>query len=172
MATSKSETAEIIAELSKLYPGAFTIDPSRVRPLAIGVKEVLLQRCKLSPKGVGDALRHYTGSRSYLKATVEGAVRIDLDGHPVGIVTMRQAENAQRRLANVAERLPAKPNPATTKAVAKPQLVTKGGTSNNSAMKGTTAAPILSAPQTEPRRLGLADLKRAAAARRTVPLAS
>jgi sRNA-binding protein len=53
MATSKTKTAEIIAELAELYPGAFSTDSSLVRPLAIGLKEMLLQQCKLSPKSIG-----------------------------------------------------------------------------------------------------------------------
>src|SRR5260370_12110404 len=86
--TNKTETAEIIAELAELYPGAFSTDPSLVRPLANGVREMLLLQCKLSPKTIGDALRRYTGTTGNLKATVEAAARADRDGQPAGTGTM------------------------------------------------------------------------------------
>jgi ProP effector len=135
MATNKTETAEIIAELAELYPGAFSTDPSLVRPLAIGVKEMLLQQCKLSPKSIGDALRRYTGSTGYLKATVEGAARVDLDGQAAGTVTMCQAEHAQRRLAKIAERVTIKPK-ATTLAAAKPAGAAKGSVNDEAGREG------------------------------------
>jgi len=192
MATSKTEAAEIITELTKLYPKAFSTDPSQVRPLAVGLKDVLLQQCTRPPKHLENAMRRYTGSAGYLKATVEGAVRIDLDGQDAGVVTVYQAEYAKRRLAKVAERFAAKPAvPATNEEAAKPARVAvvdvvrphRVPTGNivrpsrvavvnvkdKVFVRPAVTAPSLSAPTTNgPRRLGLADLKQAAAARRTV----
>jgi len=193
MATSKTEAAEIIAELTRLYPKAFSTDPSQVRPLAVGLKDVLLQQCTRSPKHLENAMRRYTGSAGYLKATVEGAVRVDLDGQEAGVVTVYQAEYAKRRLAKMAERFAAKPAvPVTNGEVAKPPPVevadiarpyrVPAGTiarpsrvavvnvKDKVFVRPAVATPSLSATTTNgPRRLGLADLKRAAAARRTVP---
>src|SRR5260370_39212144 len=101
MATSKTEAAEIIAELASLYPKAFSTDPSRVRPLAIGVKEVLFQQSKRSPKSLEKAMRRYTSQMGYLKATSEGAARVDLDGQEIGVVTEAQAEYAKGRRAKM-----------------------------------------------------------------------
>jgi sRNA-binding protein len=191
MATSKTEAAEIIAELTKLYPNAFSADPSRVRPLAIGLKDVLLQQCKRSPKHLENAMRRYTGSAGYLNATVEGAVRVDLDGQEAGVVTVHQAEYAKRRLAKMAERLAARPAvPSTNMQPAKPprvvvaefarpsrvpvanimrpNRVTVTNVKDKVFVRPTISAPSPSAPASGPRRLGLADLKQAAAARRTV----
>jgi sRNA-binding protein len=192
MATSKTEAAEIIAELTRLYPKAFSTDPSQVRPLAVGLKDVLLQQCTRSPKHLENAMRRYTGSAGYLKATVEGAVRVDLDGQEAGVVTVYQAEYAKRRLAKMAERFAAKPAvPAINEEAAKPARVAvvdvvrphRAPLSNivrpprvavvnvkdKVFVRPTLPTPSLSAPTTNgPRRLGLADLKRAAAARRTV----
>jgi sRNA-binding protein len=197
MATSKTEAAEIIAELTKLYPKAFSTDPAQVRPLAIGLKDVLLQQCTRPPKHLENAMRRYTGSAGYLKATVEGAVRVDLHGQDAGTVTVYQAEYAKRRLAKMAERFVAKPAvPATNGEVAKPPRVAMVDVARPYRMPtgnivrpsrvavvnvkdkvfvrpALTApslpTPSLSAPTTNgPRRLGLADLKQAAAARRTV----
>jgi sRNA-binding protein len=192
MAISKTEAAEIIAELTRLYPKAFSTDPSRVRPLAIGLKDVLLQQCKRSPKHLENAMRRYTGSAGYLNATVEGAVRVDLDGQDAGVVTVHQAEYAKRRLAKMAERLAAKPAAPVTNAeaampprvavaaVARPPRVPAGDIVRTSRVavvnvkdkvfvRPTVSPPSLPAPATNgPRRLGLADLKQAAAARRTI----
>jgi sRNA-binding protein len=186
MATSKTEAAEIIAELASLYPKAFSTDPSRVRPLAIGVKEVLFQQSKRSPKSLEKAMRRYTGQVSYLKATIEGAGRVDLDGQETGIVTTGQAVYAQGRLAKMVERLETKPAAPIAAATARPTVgvrvpmavrtpiaartpvVVRYDVNDRSALKHTMTAPTQSVPQTGPRRLGLADLKRAAAARRSV----
>jgi sRNA-binding protein len=196
MATSKTEAAEIIAELTKLYPNAFSADPSRVRPLAVGLKDVLLQHCTRSPKHLENAMRRYTGSAGYLNATVEGAVRVNLDGQEAGVVTVHQAEYAKRRLAKMAARLAARPAvPATqvqtTHAQAtrpprvvvaefarpprvpaanfmRPSRVAVTNVKDKVFVRPTISAPSPSAPTSGPRRLGLADLKQAAAARRTV----
>jgi sRNA-binding protein len=158
MTTSKTEAAEIIAELARRYPKAFSTDSSQVRPLAVGLKELLFQQCNRSTKSIENAMRRYTGSTGYLKATVEGAVRVDLDGHGAGFVTTRQAEYAQRRLAKIAQRLAAKAD-AVIKVAADTALAAK----NTATVKQVGSALSLSVP----RRLGLADLKRAAEARRT-----
>jgi sRNA-binding protein len=199
MATSKTEAAEIIAELTRRYPNAFSADPTRVRPLAVGLKDVLLQQCTRSPKHLENAMRRYTGSAGYLNATIEGAVRVDLDGQDAGVVTVHQAEYAKRRLAKMAARLAAKPAVPATQVTqvhtthaqaAKPPRVVVAEFSRPSRVpaanfmrpsrvavtnvkdkvfvRPTVSESSPSAPTNGPRRLGLADLKQAAAARRTV----
>jgi CRP-like cAMP-binding protein len=44
MATNKTETAEIIAELAELYPGAFSTDPSLVRLAATEALDLPMSR--------------------------------------------------------------------------------------------------------------------------------
>jgi sRNA-binding protein len=198
MATSKTEATEIIAELASQYPKAFSTDPARVRPLAIGVKEVLFQQSQRSPKSLEKAMRRYTAQMSYLKATIEGAARVDLDGQEAGTVTTGQAVYAQGRLAKMVERLETKPVAPIAVAAARPAMaartpavvrtpvvvrtpaavrtpvaartpvVVRYDINDRSALKHTVTAPTQSVAQTGPRRLGLADLKRAAAARRSV----
>jgi sRNA-binding protein len=53
-------------------------------------------------------LRIYTSRVSYLRAMVEGASRIDLDGNTVSTVTASEAEHAAARLAaRIAKRVAA-----------------------------------------------------------------
>jgi ProP effector len=175
MTTNQSDIAEIIAQLANLYPVAFSTDPSRVQPLAIGVKEALLRECNLSPQDIDNALRCYTRSVGYLKTIIEGAARIDLNGQAAGVVTTGQAEYAQRLLSKGAAKLEAKSEAANAKANPKRALVrpllrplaANETVTDRVAITGTIVALRPSPPPTGPRRLGLADLKRAAAARRT-----
>jgi sRNA-binding protein len=187
MVTTKIQSAETIAELAKLCPAAFSTDPSLVRPLAVGVKEMLLERYSLSPEAIDGALKYYTGSTHYLNVVVEGAARVDLDGQSVGTVTMRQAEHAQRRLVKMAERTAAKPKPDASASTVKPKsdaapvksrsdvavAVRRPGRATNDPVGERTAATRKSAAtrtgessQSGPPRLSLSDLKQAAAQRR------
>ena len=99
--TTAQNPAAIIAELARLYPRAFFTDPSRMRPLTIGVKEMLLCEWKDAPDALGVALRYYTGGTSYLKVMIAGASRVDLQGRKAGLVTARHAKMARRRLAEM-----------------------------------------------------------------------
>jgi ProP effector len=168
MATGTTEIASVIAKLAELYPKAFSTSPSHVRPLAIGVKEALFRELEtVTPRSLSGALRRYTGSVEYLKATIEGAARVDLEGRPTGTVTAQQAAYAQRRLADLAARRMA--------SIETPQVST-GENLDEAPAQSTVHSFAAAAPQTPaakppalrgaPQRLGLADLKRAAAARR------
>jgi ProP effector len=171
MATDKTDTTDIIAQFARLFPKAFSTEPSQARPLAIGVKELLVEQCKLSPKSVSKALHRYTRSTAYLRATVEGAVRVNLDGEPAGVVTQGQAEHALRHLADVAKRPPPKPeNAPTTKAAPNPPVPHR--VPDATPAPRAPAAPGPAAPQNGPRRLGLADLRQAAAERRSKSLST
>jgi sRNA-binding protein len=80
-----------------------------------------------------------------LEASTKGATRIDLAGNPAGNVTAKEAEAAKRRLAKI-----------TTGTVASPPA----------GKEQIAARPDLEASKPGPRRLGLSDLKKAAAARK------
>jgi len=157
----RTEAAKIIDELAKSFPKAFSTDPSRIRPLAVGIKEMLFQRYRISPGRIVLALRYYTGSAAYLKAIVEGAVRVDLEGAPAGIVTTHHIEHARRRLAKItgnhSERLDA---PRAGLALRAPSIV------RHSVNDRSSVKRVVAQRQTASRPLGLADLKRAAVARR------
>ncbi len=86
----------------------------------------------------------YVRNPFYLKACVEGAVRVDLDGREAGAVSPEHAAGSAAALAAYYARRKPK-----TKPEAQPEI----------------AAPA-SAPPTGPKRLGLGDLKAAALARK------
>src|SRR5579872_807503 len=87
-----------IEELMSAFPAAFMRDPSRVRPLKLGIRDDIYERSGISHRRIIAALRSYCSSTEYLTATKEGAARIDLDGESVGVVTATEAEHAARAL--------------------------------------------------------------------------
>jgi ProP effector len=131
-----------IAELVAAFPATFTLDTDQVRPLKNGVREELYDAAAhISHRRISAALARYCRSPAYLKAVKEGVARIGLDGEPAGEVTATEAEAAHKQLAALGKRNKA----AKEKAAAKP-----------------AAPPAASGPK----RLSLADLKKAAAARK------
>lgn len=69
------------------------------KPLAIGIhKQLMERRPDLDKNKVRAALHGHTASGRYLKALVEGAPRLDLDGQPSGAVTAEQQEVAVKTL--------------------------------------------------------------------------
>jgi ProP effector len=92
-----------IAELVLVFPAAFTRDPASVRPLEVGIKDDVYARCDTSHRGITAALRSYCNSVDYLKASTQGAVRVDLVGQPAGIVTEAEARHAMKALAALAK---------------------------------------------------------------------
>jgi ProP effector len=156
MANSKTRIERTIAELVAAFPLAFSTEPKRIKPLGIGIKQRIYERCILSHREVGDALRRYTGRAAYLNATIEGAVRVDLDGGASGYVTAEEAmhatEQAKKIFAVSVDKVKDEIKQNTPPA--------KGSILQPSAMPG--------ALKRAPRPLGLADLKEAAAARQNL----
>jgi sRNA-binding protein len=142
-----------IAAFVAAFPLAFATDPEQIKPLSIGIKQRIYARCTLSHREVSDALRRYTGRVAYLHAIVEGAVRIDLDGTASGNVAATEATHAAGQMKRILAIANGKP-----KDKIKP---------NAPAMPNVRLLPAMpDAPSPSPRRLGLADLKQAGAARR------
>jgi ProP effector len=164
-----------IVELVLAFPAAFTGDTASVRPLKLGIKEDLYAKCDMSHRRITAALRSYCNSVDYLMATAQGAVRIDLDGRPAGIVTEAEAEHAMEALA-------------LTKAAGKRSSKAAGGVraeaplNNSDTRKPSPPHPTTAAPKPSrsvgsarsvnvavaagPPRSSLADLRKSAAARK------
>jgi hypothetical protein len=86
-----------LGTLILLFPKCFTFD--RPQPLKISIDQDIRSRAtNISANDLHQALRIYVGSPTYLAATIEGAIRVNLDGEPDGIVTVAQAGFAQARL--------------------------------------------------------------------------
>ena len=131
--------------LAEWYPLAFAVYEQRRKPLKLGIDHdlAIATAGAITLKELKIALGFYVGNVGYLKACVEGAARIDLQGAAVGTVTPDEAEHARQRL---------KERWASRKAKAKTQRPTIPAPSQSA------AAPI--------KRASLADLRAAARARR------
>jgi ProP effector len=145
---SKRAKREIIVTLAERFPACFVSAKRRRRPLKIGIANDLLAALPdVAASDIGFALMIYTSNPDYLNATREGAPRVDLGGEITGYVTAEEAAHAKKRWGQLSAQKRAK----TAAGLKKPKSQ-RGG-----------AVVTLSAP-----RLGLADLKAAAMARRRV----
>ena len=171
--SGKSDVEVTISELARAFPTAFPLDPTTVRPLKLGIKDDIYARSDISHRRITAALRLYCNGASYLAASKEGAVRIDLSGQPAGTVTEAEAKHAFEALtvlAKIATKRSrkaisgstppsrntgaAKPSPRAAVAVPKrSNIITKGRSTSGPAAVG-------------PRRLSLDDLRKAAATRK------
>jgi ProP effector len=133
---------DLIGILAERFPACFTVNPSYRRPLKIGIHHDVAAALSdtVTPREVSDELRLYVSNFRYLKALMTDAVRVDLNGEPAGKVTAEHAAIALAQYERRSDRQKAKLAVAPAKP---PKLV--------------AAAP---------RRIGLADLKTAAQARR------
>lgn len=93
---------EVIAFLASQFPNCFSIQ-GESKPLKIGIFDELAERLKDNPSvsktQLRVALRQYTNSWRYLKATQEGVERVDLEGAAAGLVEAQHAQHAQETLA-------------------------------------------------------------------------
>jgi sRNA-binding protein len=108
----------------------------------------------------------------YLRASMEGAERLDLTGKPAGTVTATEARHATERLAALAK-VAAKRASKVASTSTGAQRSKRAGTESPPAASATPKASNISNRRvaTEPttpgqKRLSLGDLKRAAAARK------
>lgn len=101
-----------------------------------------------TPSELSNALRVYVSAAGYLEHKRTGAMRIDLNGAPAGTVTIEAAHKAAEQLAN--KMLKAAARRKARKAVERPAAAVSAG--------GSVSV--------RPKRLGLADLKRHALARK------
>jgi ProP effector len=168
--SSKVETT--IAELVVAFPAAFTLDPTLVRPVKLGIKDDLYARSAIPRRRIKAALRFYCHSVHDLRASTEGAARIDLAGEPAGTVTAAEARYATDGLA-VRAKVAAAP-------ASKVASASRGGQAPEGVDTGKprAAASVLKGGEISKRsvatkqatsgqkRLSLSDLKQAAAARK------
>ena len=85
--------AAVIELLAERWPACFFVYEQHRRPLKIGIRDDILaalDEIAVSKRGLRRAMRSYVGNEVYCSRLVVGAVRIDLDGQPAGIVTREQ----------------------------------------------------------------------------------
>jgi ProP effector len=92
---TSSEARKTLRILRKEFPRCF--NSKRRRPLKIGITDdaARILAPLITRDEVHAAVAHYANSATYLRRLRAGRPRIDLDGNPVGVVTERQAKNAQ-----------------------------------------------------------------------------
>jgi ProP effector len=91
----------VIALLTEQFPTAFAVFEGRRKPLKVGIDHDLVVALvgAVTAKEIAAALRHYCGNSAYLRACVEGAPRVGLDGQPAGQVSADEAAHARELLA-------------------------------------------------------------------------
>ena len=167
MSSNVTKVKATIAELVAAFPAAFTLDPALVRPVKLGIRNDLYAQSAISRRRIRAALRTYCNNVHYLKASTEGAVRIDLAGEPAGTVTATEARHARDGLAAHDEAAV-----KGTKVANSPrgsQTPQGAGTGRSSPPEAASKGSSNRTPATDTpgqKRLSLADLKRAAAARK------
>jgi ProQ/FINO family len=171
MSKGANKVGATIAELAAAFPAAITLDPTQVRPMKLGIKDDLFEQSTISHRRIAAALRSYCSGVHYLRATTEGAIRIDLAGIASGTVTATEARHAAEALASVCK-TPAKRAGNIASATSGLLNRSRAGKQSSPVVevpKGTTTGSrspgsIPSAPG--PKRLSLNDLRLAAAARK------
>jgi ProP effector len=139
--------------LKEKHPKAFFMSKVRRRPLKIGIGAEIIVGIgdAMTPHEARSALRIYTGAVGYHQSMRAGAARIDLAGEPAGTVTPEEAEHAAKQVAAKVERM-AKRREERRKAHQAEERPPCSSTGGSVSVK--------------PKRLGLADLKMHALARR------
>ncbi|WP_187371613.1 RNA chaperone ProQ [Aggregatibacter actinomycetemcomitans] len=93
---------EIIAYLAEKFPLCFSIE-GEAKPLKIGLFQDLSEALKdderVSKTQLRHALRQYTSNWRYLHGCKAGAMRVDLQGNPVGELEQEHADHAAQQLA-------------------------------------------------------------------------
>lgn len=97
-----SNNKEIIAYLAEKFPLCFSLE-GEAKPIKVGLFQDLAEALKDDPKvsktQLRHALRQYTSNWRYLHGCKEGAVRVDLQGNPAGVLDQQHVEHAAQQLA-------------------------------------------------------------------------
>ena len=101
-------SAPNILALAETYPACF--DGENPRPLKLGIHRDLMA-AGFEKAAVKRTLARYCNRPRYRKALRAGAIRIDLQGQPAGVVTAAEAETARADLAAWTARQPERVEP-------------------------------------------------------------
>ena len=97
----------IITYLAEKFPLCFVLE-GEAKPLKIGLfqdlAEALQDDERVSKTQLRQALRQYTSNWRYLYGCREGAVRVDLQGNPAGVLDAEHVAHAAQQLAEAKAR--------------------------------------------------------------------
>jgi ProP effector len=162
----RQKAKETIKLLAERWPRCFFLWGYQRRPLRIGILDDLLPLVSLGEDDLKAALRRYTAANGYLRACIEGADRVGLDGNAAGTVDAKHAAHAQKVLAErERRRLKKQEKQAKEKATQRPQTTAAMGSEPTERRPPMTPSAPQQPPST-PRRLGFAGLRAAAAQRK------
>lgn len=103
-----TNTKDIIAYLAEKFPLCFILE-GEAKPLKIGLfqdlADVLQDDERVSKTQLRQALRQYTSNWRYLHGCREGAVRVDLQGNPAGVLEAEHVAHAAQQLAEAKARV-------------------------------------------------------------------
>lgn len=103
-----ANTKDIIAYLAEKFPLCFILE-GEAKPLKIGLfqdlAEALQDDERVSKTQLRQALRQYTSNWRYLHGCREGAVRVDLQGNPAGVLEAEHVAHAAQQLADAKARV-------------------------------------------------------------------
>ena len=103
-----SNNKEIIAYLAEKFPLCFSLE-GEAKPIKIGLFQDLAEALKDDPKvsktQLRYALRQYTSNWRYLHGCKKGAVRVDLQGNPAGVLEQEHVQHAAQQLADAKAKL-------------------------------------------------------------------
>jgi sRNA-binding protein len=164
--TTKSDAH--IAALAALFPAAFSAETwQEHRPLKVGIGNDLVTRGVLGKRAVNAALKRYVDRLMYQKCLAAGGARVDLEGNVAGEVSNEHRSRAERLVARIEARHLAET--AVARAAAESKEAVRQADAIPSMFDRRVVVmppPPETTPSTGSRRLGLADLKRAAQERR------
>lgn len=102
----KRKNLDAISLLASTWPNCFAATRRDRKPLKVGIGKEIAAATEgaISPEELDAALTVYSSSKPYLKAMREGAVRVDLEGNPAGVVTADQAATARWRIERIEAR--------------------------------------------------------------------
>ena len=101
--------ASVLPLLADAYPACF--DGENPRPLKLGIHRDLMA-AGFEKAAVKRALARYCNRPRYRKALCVGAIRVDLQGQPAGVVTAAEAETARADLIAWTARKAGQPAPS------------------------------------------------------------
>ena len=87
----------VIGQLQKKFPLAFPKKPAAKVPLKIGIHKDILEQAEqlgIDKKDLRAAIKTWCWGNRYWECMLENAVRVDLNGDAVGLVTQVDAEQA------------------------------------------------------------------------------
>ena len=103
-----TNTKDIIAYLAEKFPLCFILE-GEAKPLKIGLFQDLAEALEddecVSKTQLRQALRQYTSNWRYLHGCREGAVRVDLQGNPAGVLEAEHVAHAAQQLADAKARV-------------------------------------------------------------------